>query len=98
MNNLGGFFDRPKKEAVLGKIEAQISEPDFWGDSEKAQKIMGQRSRIENALQQQDIFETGFSDAEVLFELAEADADSAALEQSLTRLLSADAYRATLSE
>jgi peptide chain release factor 2 len=74
---LGGFFDAPRKRAELEKLEAQISEPDFWNDSEKAQKIVQQRSRIEKALQQQENFETGVSDAEVLFEFAETDSNSA---------------------
>ncbi|MET0753015.1 MAG: peptide chain release factor 2, partial [Pyrinomonadaceae bacterium] len=47
-----------------------------WDDSEKAQKIVQQRSRIEKALEQQENFETGISDSEVLFEFAGADADS----------------------
>jgi len=38
---------------------------------------MGVRSRIERALKQQADFETGISDAEVLFEFAAEDADSA---------------------
>jgi peptide chain release factor 2 len=38
---------------------------------------MGVRSRLEKALQQQKDFETGVSDAEVLFEFAAEDADSA---------------------
>lgn len=38
---------------------------------------MARRSRTEKALQQQKDFETGVSDAEVLFEFAESDADSA---------------------
>src|SRR5688572_21014438 len=38
---------------------------------------MAKRSRIEKALQQQKDFETAVSDAEVLFEFAETDADSA---------------------
>ncbi|MEP7213142.1 MAG: peptide chain release factor 2 [Acidobacteriota bacterium] len=74
---MGGFFDAPGKEAQLEKLEAQVSEPDFWNDSDKAQKVMGQRSRIEKALQQQRDFETGVSDAEVLFEFAADDPDSA---------------------
>ena len=73
---MGGFFDAPGKEAQLEKLEAQISEPDFWNDSDKAQKVMGQRSRIEKALQQQKNFQTGVSDAEVLFEFAADDPDS----------------------
>ena len=84
---MGGFFDAPGKEAQLAKLEAQVSEPDFWNDSDKAQKVMGQRSRIEKALQQQKDFETGVSDAEVLFEFAADDPDSAKeLEALIARL------------
>ncbi len=76
MNNLGGFFDAPRKQAELEKLEHQISEPDFWNDSEAAQKIVQQRSRLEKALAQQENFETAISDAEVLIEFAEADENS----------------------
>jgi peptide chain release factor 2 len=87
LNNLGGFFDAPAKRAELEKSEAQISEPDFWNDQEKAQKIVQQRSRIEKALAQQENFETGISDSEVLFEFAESDESSIAeLETLIIRL------------
>ena len=87
MNNLGGFFDAPAKRAELEKSEAQISEPDFWNDQEKAQKIVQQRSRIEKALALQENFETGISDAEVLFEFAQTDANSITeLETLIVRL------------
>lgn len=76
MNNLGGFFDAPRKRSQLEELEKQISEPDFWNDSEKAQKIVQQRSRLEKALEQQENFETGVSDAEVLIEFAESDPGS----------------------
>jgi peptide chain release factor 2 len=74
---LGGFFDAPGKQGELDRLEVQISDPDFWSDSDKAQTVVQQRSRIEKALQQQKDFETGVSDAEVLFEFAAEDADSA---------------------
>ena len=84
---MGGFFDAPAKVAQLAKLEEQIGDPAFWNDSDKAQKVMGQRSRIEKALQQQKDFETGVSDAEVLFEFAAEDPDSAKeLEVLITRL------------
>ncbi len=54
-----------------------MSEPDFWDNQEKAQKIVQKRSRIEKALESQSNFETSISDAEVLFEFAESDKDSA---------------------
>lgn len=74
---MGGFFDAPGKQGELDRLEKQISDPDFWNDSDKAQTVVQQRSRIEKALQQQKDFETGVSDAEVLFEFAAEDADSA---------------------
>ena len=73
---MGGFFDQPTKETELKKLETQISQPDFWDDTEKAQKIVQKRSRIERALEAQNKFETDVSDAEVLFEFAETDKDS----------------------
>jgi peptide chain release factor 2 len=49
-----------------------------------------QRSRIEKALQQQKDFETGVSDAEVLFEFAQTDADSVKELESLIKKLDSD--------
>ena len=84
---MGGFFDAPRKRAELEKSEALISDPDFWNDQEKAQKVVRQRSRTERVLKQQENFETGVSDAEVLFEFAASDADSAKeLETLISRL------------
>ena len=84
---MGGFFDAPGKQAELDKLEAQVSEPDFWNDQEKAQKALRQRSRLEKGLQLQKDFETGVSDAEVLFEFAADDPDSATeLEALINRL------------
>ena len=74
---MGGFFDAPAKQAELAKSEQLISTPGFWDDQESAQKVVQQRSRIEKALERQTSFETGVSDAEVLFEFAAEDADSA---------------------
>jgi peptide chain release factor 2 len=75
---LGGFFDAPQKRTRLEELETQITAPDFWNDSDKAQKIVQERSRLERALQRQENFETGVSDAEVLFEFAESDESSVA--------------------
>lgn len=84
---MGGFFDAPAKRSELEKFETQISAPGFWDDQEHAQKIVQQRSRIEKALERQKNFETGVSDAEVLFEFAQDDPDSASeLETLITRL------------
>ena len=93
---MGGFFDVPHKQAELDKLEKQISEPGFWDDSDGAQKVMGRRSRIERALQQQRDFETGVSDAEVLFEFAAEDTDSASELQTLIDKLEAEVSAAEI--
>lgn len=74
---MGGFFDAPAKQLELDESEKLISTPGFWDDQESAQKVVQQRSRIEKALSRQKAFETGVSDAEVLFDFAAEDADSA---------------------
>jgi peptide chain release factor 2 len=51
---------------------------------------MGVRSRLEKALQQQKDFQTGVSDAEVLFEFAAEDADSAKELETLVNKLEKD--------
>ncbi len=76
MNNLGGFFDAPRKRAALEKLEREISASGFWNDSEAAQKIVQQRSRIEKELEQHENFESSVSDAEVLIEFAASDESS----------------------
>ena len=87
---MGGFFDAPGKQAALKKSEKLISEPGFWDDQETAQKIVQQRSRIERALGRQKAFETGVSDAEVLFEFAADDPDSARELEELIHKLDVD--------
>lgn len=87
---MGGFFDAPAKQAELEKLEKQISEPGFWDDAEAAQKVVQTRSRIEKALERQKAFETGVSDAEVLFEFAETDEASATELETLIHKLESD--------
>ena len=84
---MGGFFDAPAKLAELERSEKLISEPGFWDDQEKAQKVVQRRSFIEKALARQNGFETGVSDAEVLFEFAAEDPDSAIELQKLINAL-----------
>lgn len=73
---MGGFFDAPTKRKELEKLEDQIAAPEFWNDQEKAQKTVQLRSRLERQINRQESFETGISDAEVLFEFAETDESS----------------------
>jgi peptide chain release factor 2 len=87
---LGGFFDASAKQSELEKLETLVSQPGFWDDQEQAQKTLKQRSRLEKALAQQKYFDTAVSDAEVLFEFAADDADSASELESLIAKLEKD--------
>jgi peptide chain release factor 2 len=84
LSSLGGFFDVPRLRKEFEKLEAQISEPDFWSNSSNAQNVVKQRSRIERLIEGQEKFEKAISDAEVLFEFAETDKAS---HQELTELI-----------
>src|SRR5687767_373431 len=57
---------------------------------------MGKRSRLEKALQQQKDFETGVSDADVLFEFAAEDPDSAKELEALIAKLGRDVTEAEI--
>lgn len=92
----GGFFDAPAKQNELERLEAQISQPDFWSDQEKAQKIVRQRSWVEKSLEQQKRFESAVSDAEVLLEFAETDEESAKELQQLISGLERDVSEAEI--
>ncbi len=73
---MGGFFDVPSLRNEFEKLEANISEPDFWNNPSNAQNVVKQRSRIERLIEGQEKFEKAVSDAEVLFEFAETDESS----------------------
>ena len=46
--NSGGGFDEARLNRELGQIEAQVSEPDFWKDQERAQQILQRRRRLDD--------------------------------------------------
>jgi peptide chain release factor 2 len=75
-SSLGGFFETDAKREELKHIEGLASAPDFWNDQEEAQKLLQQRSRLEQAVSRQERFESSIEDAGVLFEFAEEDAES----------------------
>ncbi len=66
----GAIFDAPKKKSELAKLEEQISDPEFWNQPEKSQKVMQDRKRLEQALSQDSRITSLRSDLETFFELA----------------------------
>ena len=54
------------------KTEDLISSPDFWNDSERSQKVMQDRKRLEQAVEDDRLISGRVSDIETLFELGRA--------------------------
>ena len=44
----GGGFDEARLSRELEQIEAQVSEPDFWKDNDRAQRILQRRRRLDD--------------------------------------------------
>ncbi len=66
----GAIFDAATKQRELDKLESEIGDPDFWNQPEKSQRIMQQRKRLEEAIQNSTSVATAASDIDTLFELA----------------------------
>jgi peptide chain release factor 2 len=66
----GGTFDSTSKQAELNKLESIISDPDFWNQPEKSQKVMQDRKRLEEAVEHDSAISSMTSDLDTLFELA----------------------------
>lgn len=72
-----GFFDVGTLEKQLVALNAQAEDPDLWNNTENAQKVMRERTRIDGLLTTYRRIDTSFKDALELHEMAEAENDEA---------------------
>ncbi len=66
----GGIFDSAGKKVELTKLESVINDPDFWSHPERSQKVMQDRKRLEEAVENDASISAMTSDLDTLFELA----------------------------
>jgi peptide chain release factor 2 len=66
----GVIFDAPKKKTDLDRIGELISAPDFWNQPEKSQKVMQDRKRLEEGIENSERVTSLTEDLDTLFELA----------------------------
>jgi peptide chain release factor 2 len=66
----GAIFDASRKQQELEKLEQEINAADFWNQPEKSQRVMQQRKRLEEAIQNSSRVASAASDIDTLFELA----------------------------
>jgi peptide chain release factor 2 len=90
----GAIFDAPAKQKVFDKLEEQMAAPDFWNDKENSQKVLQQRKRLEQSLNQERAVAATASDIDTLFSLAregedvvaDIDAEMKRFQEKLTQL------------
>ncbi|HXE14701.1 MAG TPA: peptide chain release factor 2 [Bryobacteraceae bacterium] len=66
----GAIFDAPAKQTRLKELETEISDPDFWNQPEKSQRVMQERKRLEQAIENSTRVGSATSDIDTLFELS----------------------------
>src|ERR1700710_347 len=66
----GVIFDAPKKKIELDRIGVLISAPDFWSEPEKSQKVMQDRKRLEEGIENSRRVTALTEDLDTFFELA----------------------------
>jgi peptide chain release factor 2 len=82
----GCFFDVPGKEARLVVLEQQAAVPEFWGDPEKAQKVLKEQSDLRQTLDQHGGLVKRLEDERLMLELAAEEEDAGTLQEIETGL------------
>lgn len=70
----------------MAELNALSERPEFWNDPVNAQKLMRERSRLENAFNDINTLQADLADTVELIELAEMDDDSDLLDEAATAL------------
>jgi peptide chain release factor 2 len=76
-NTSRSIFDVDSKRARLEELRKQSAAPDFWNDSNAAQKVMAEQSRLAEDVDAYDRMQQRISEARILWELAASENDEA---------------------
>ena len=85
----GGIFDIPGMEARIAALDAQVQQPDFWSDNDRAQKVQRERAQLLATLEGWRRHRHELDDAAVFLEVA-VEGDPEALTESVTKIESAE--------
>ncbi len=69
VEKLGASLNIEEKKKQVEELEKKALEPDFWNDSEKAQKIISETNNLKNYVEKHEELLLGIDDGEVLIEL-----------------------------
>jgi len=93
LKNYGGIFDVDAKRERVQELEADIADPDFWNQGEKAQELLKERTLLQKIVEDCDSAKQQLEDAQVLIELGEEGEDKETLDEvngmlpALTKLI-----------
>ena len=93
----GGVFDWDIAVQRLDELNALSERPDFWNDSQNAQKLMRERNKLAAGIEAVQVLDREKRDNLELAEMAEAEKDEAMLDEA-EKALAAAAKRADKAE
>jgi peptide chain release factor 2 len=84
--SFGCIFDVPGKTTRLQALEVTTSSPEFWGDQEKAQRVLKEQSDLRQTLDQHAGLVKELEEQRMLLELAADEEDGETLQEVATDL------------
>ncbi|MGI8590618.1 MAG: peptide chain release factor 2, partial [Nakamurella sp.] len=76
MTSIESVIDLPRLRATIAELSEMASVPDLWNDPEKAQQVTSKLSHAQSELKKLQDLRQRLDDLNVLFELADDDADT----------------------
>ena len=86
LGSIETVLDVPALKVQLADLEAQASVPDLWDDQEHAQAVTSRLSFVQGEIRRVEALRSRLDDLPILFELAEGEADEAALADAFKEL------------
>lgn len=86
LGSIESVIDLPKMRDELQRLEQEASAPDLWDDQDNAQRVTSRLSFVQGEIRRVEELRGRVDDLPVMFELAEAEDDKAALEDATAEL------------
>lgn len=86
LSSIESVVDLPKLRDELQQLEQDASAPDLWDDQDYAQKVTSRLSFVQGEIRRVEELRSRVDDLPVMFELAEAEDDQAALDDAAAEL------------
>ena len=82
----GGIFDPEKSKVLLSELNSKVEDPDLWQDNDYAQRIMRERTILEDKLKNYEKLRNDFDEILEIIKLAEEENDNSLLNESIKKL------------